>query len=117
MVPRLSSAWQDTISGERPGWRQRAANDEADPDGDFAFAVDYQICRRCSLGWVEQPYTRDDLQRAGLARAALEALRREHPGLAWHTLGGHLSDSRRFWAAAGAAVRGGYQPRELCQHL
>jgi hypothetical protein len=116
-VPRLDSPWQDTISGERRGWRERAANDPAQPDGDFAFAVDYQICRRCTTGWVEQPYTREDLQRGGLATAGLAALRRENPGLTWHTLGGHLSGSPPFWAAAGSSVPGGYTPRELCPHL
>lgn len=115
--PRLPTPWQDTESTERPGWRERAANDLSGSDDDFAFAVDYRICRRCSLGWVEQPYTRPDLQRAGLASAGLAALRSEHPQLAWHTLGGHLSDSRPFWRAVGAAVRGGYQPRALCHHF
>lgn len=116
-VSRLASPWQDTISGERVGWRQRAANDLADLDGDFAFAVDYQVCRACATGWVDQPYTRDDLRRGGLAVAGLAALRRDHPGLTWHTLGGHLSDARQFWAAAGDGVPGGYQQRSLCQHL
>ncbi|MEU4607543.1 hypothetical protein AB0F43_31545 [Kribbella sp. NPDC023972] len=113
----MASPWQDTISGERPGWRQRAANDADDLDGDFAFAVDYRICRRCAGGWVENPYTREDLQRGGLAAAGLAALRAEHPGLTWHTLGGHFSDSQQFWAAAGAGVPGGYQQRKLCGHL
>jgi hypothetical protein len=45
--------WQDTPSGERPGWRERAAY----LNGEEVFAVDYQVCRRCGLGWVEQPYT------------------------------------------------------------
>jgi len=116
-VPRLASPWQDTISGERPGWRQRAANDAEDLDGDFAFAVDYRICRRCAVGWVDNPYTREDLQRGGLAAAGLAALRGEHPGLSWHTLGGHFSDSQQFWAAAGAGVPGGYQQRKPCEHL
>jgi hypothetical protein len=48
VVPRLPTPWQDIISDERLGWRQRAAN----LNGEFAFAVDYQVCLRCRLGWV-----------------------------------------------------------------
>ncbi|MFC0105514.1 sigma factor-like helix-turn-helix DNA-binding protein [Kibdelosporangium aridum] len=113
-VPRLTTPWQDTISAERPGWRQRAANLNGD---EFAFAVDYRVCRRCRLGWVEQPYTDSRFQRCGLARAGLAALRADHPGLNWHTLGGHLHDSQPFWAAVGLDVPGGYQQRELCPHV
>jgi hypothetical protein len=113
IVPVLSTPWQDTISGERIGWRQRAAN----LDGETVFAVDYEICRRCRLGWVEQPYTDPDYQRCGLASTGLAVLRAEHPGLSWHTLGGHFSDSRAFWAAVGAGVPGGYQQRQLCPHV
>jgi hypothetical protein len=80
VVPRLPTPWQDTVSAERSGWRQRAAN----LDGEFAFAVDYQVCPRCRLGWVEQPYTLPRYQRGGLAAAGLAALRAEYPGLAWH---------------------------------
>jgi hypothetical protein len=69
-VPRLGTPWQDTISGERRGWRQRAAY----LDGHEVFAVDYQVCRRCRLGWVEQPYTVERYQRCGLASAGLAAL-------------------------------------------
>lgn len=112
VVPDLDTPWQDTIWRERMGWRQRAAN----LDGDFAFAVDYRICRRCRLGWVEQPYTSPQYQRCGLATAGLAALRAEHPGLAWHTLGGHLSESREFWTVVGADVPGGYQQRPCCPH-
>jgi hypothetical protein len=113
IVPVLSTPWQDTISGERIGWRQRAAN----LDGETVFAVDYEICRRCRLGWVEQPYTDPDYQRCGLASAGLAALRTEYPDLGWHTLGGHFSDSRAFWAAVGAGVPGGYQQRHVCPHV
>ncbi|MFE2426460.1 hypothetical protein ACFXJ5_06870 [Streptomyces sp. NPDC059373] len=113
VVPELSTPWQDTVSGERLGWRQRAAN----LHGDFAFEVDYQVCRRCRLGWVEQPYTQPPYQRCGLATAGLAALRTEYPGLSWHTLGGHLSDSKEFWISIGAGVRGGYQQRPLCPHV
>ena len=81
------------------------------------FAVDYEVCRRCRLGWVEQPFTTPEYQRCGLASAGLAALRAEHPGLAWHTLGGHYRESRPFWAAVGADIEGGYQQREVCQHV
>src|SRR5262245_7879471 len=109
----LNAPWRDTLSGERTGWRERAAN----LDGDTVFAVDYEICRRCRLGWVEQPYTEPDYQRCGLASAGLAALRAEHPGLSWHTLGGHFPDSEAFWTAVGAGVSGGYQQRQVCPHV
>ena len=48
MVPRLLTPWQDTISDERIGWRQRAAN----LNGEFAFAVDYEVCRRCRADYA-----------------------------------------------------------------
>ncbi|MEV0649886.1 hypothetical protein AB0I28_31985 [Phytomonospora sp. NPDC050363] len=107
--------WQDTPSGNRTGWRQRAA---LTADGaDHAFAVDYACCRPCGLAWVEEPYTQPAYQRQGLAGAGLAALRAEHPGLAWHTLGGHLSGARAFWDSAGDGVEGGYRPRALCVHV
>ncbi len=112
VVPVLGTPWQDTVSAERTGWRQRAAF----LGGTDVFAVDYQICRRCGLGWVEQPYTVPQFQRCGLAAAGLAALRAENPGLHWHTLGGHFPDSEPFWSAAGAGVAGGYQQREMCPH-
>ncbi|MEU5030961.1 hypothetical protein [Streptomyces milbemycinicus] len=99
-VPQLDTPWQDTLSPERTGWRQRAANLHGEP----VFEVDYQICPRCRLGWIEQPYTLPPYQRCGLAAAGLAALRAEYPGLTWHTLGGHLADSRLFWAAVGTGV-------------
>lgn len=111
-VPMLTTPWQDTVSANRIGWRQRAAN----LDGEFAFAVDYQLCRRCRLGWVEEPYTLSRYQRCRLASVGLAALRAEHPGFSWHTLGGHFRDSRPFWAAVGADVPGSYQQRPLCPH-
>ncbi|MGY0235949.1 hypothetical protein [Longispora urticae] len=111
--PDLGTPWQDTLSGERPGWRERSAHLE----GDVAFAVDYQVCRRCRIGWVEQPYTIPQYQRCGLASAGLAALRAEHPGVSWHTLGGHFRDSRDFWAAAGTGVAGGYRQRHTCEHI
>jgi hypothetical protein len=114
VVPLLGTPWQDTISGERPGWRTRAANLD---DHSFVFAVDYRVCGICRIGWVEQPYTNPRFQRCGLAGAGLVALRLEHPGLSWHTLGGHFRESRPFWAAVGAEVPGGYQQRRVCQHV
>jgi hypothetical protein len=113
VIPQLGTPWQDTISAERHGWRQRAAN----LNGQFVFAVDYQICRRCRLAWVEQPHTLPQYQRCGLASAGLAALRTENPDLAWHTLGGHFPESRPFWAAVGTDVPGGYQQRPLCPHI
>jgi hypothetical protein len=44
-------------------------------------------------------------------------LRAEHPGLSWHTLGGHFRRSEAFWTAVGADVTGGYQQRAVCQHV
>jgi hypothetical protein len=105
--------WRDAPSQNRPGWRERAA----DLHGDEVFGIDYQVYRRCRLGWVEEPSTDEPYQRRGLATAALVALRQAHPSLSWHTLGGHLSDSRRFWEAAGVGVPGGYRPREVCEHV
>ncbi|WP_244236270.1 hypothetical protein [Micromonospora inaquosa] len=113
VVPTLTTPWQDTVSAERHGWRTRAAN----LHGDFAFAVDYRVCRRCRIGWVEQPYTHPQYQRHGLASAGLATLRAEHPGLAWHTLGGHFRSSQPFWEAVGADVSGSYQQRGTCPHL
>ncbi|SPL88400.1 unnamed protein product [[Actinomadura] parvosata subsp. kistnae] len=106
--------WQDMVSGERSGgWRTRAAV----LGREHAFAVDYHLCRRCRLGWVERPHTMPEYQRCGLASAALAQLRAEHPGLFWHMLGGHFRESRPFWAAVGAGVPGGYQQREVCPHI
>lgn len=122
VMQRLDTPWQDAVSEERPGWRTRAANlhgfPAADRDReDVAFAVDYQICCRCELGWVEQPYTPPQYQRRGLAAAGLVALRTENPGLSWHTLGGHIDGSPAFWTRAGTGVPGGYQPRGVCDHV
>jgi hypothetical protein len=90
VVPRLNTPWQDTISAEWTGWRQRAAN----LHDEYAFAVDYLICRRCGLGWVEQLYTLERYQRCGLATAGLAAHRADYPGLAWHTLYCHFRRSQ-----------------------
>lgn len=111
-VPELGTPWQDTVCAERTGWRTRAAN----LDDEFVFAVDYQVCRHCRLGWVEQPHTLPDYQGSGLASAGLAALRTEHPGLSWHTLGGHLTESRAFWLSVGTGVPGEYEQLPLCRH-
>ena len=114
VVPDLGTPWQDTISGERSGWRARSAWVNGI---DFAFSVDYQICRRCHVAWVELPHTEPRYQRCGLATAGLEALRNENPGLSWHTLGGHFPYARGFWQSVGAEVQGGYVQREPCSHI
>jgi hypothetical protein len=112
-VPTLDTPWQDTVSGVRHDWRRRAAF----LNGAFPFSVDYRICRQCRLGWLEEPHTLKTFRRCGLARAALAALRSEHTGLAWHTMGGHYRSSQEFWAAVGTNVAGGYQQRALCPHV
>jgi len=112
-VPSLSTPWQDTISPTRTDWRQRAAQ----LDGEIVFGVDYRICHRCGIGWVEEPHTEPQYQRCGLAKAGLAALRADHPKLAWHTLGGHFVSAQAFWEAAGADVPGGYQQRPPCSHV
>jgi hypothetical protein len=111
-VPRPGMLWRDTTSSLRVGWRQRAAY----IDGQEVFAVDYQTCRRCGLGWVEEPYTVPEFERCGLAAAGLAALRAEHPGLSWHTLGGHFREAESFWQAAGTGVPGRYRKRAICPH-
>ncbi|GGK81887.1 hypothetical protein Sme01_62660 [Sphaerisporangium melleum] len=105
--------WTDVPSFNRPTWRTRTAY----LAGAFAFAVDYQVCRTCGLGWVEDPYTEPVFQRSGLARTALTALRSDYPGLSWHTLGGHSRQAVPFWDAVGAAVPGGYTQRRPCPHI
>lgn len=113
VTPRPGTPWQDTPSWQRTGWRERAAF----LHGHEVFAVDYRVCRKCRRGWVEEPATDPRYQRCGLAAAGLAALRSEHPGVEWHTLGGHMPDARPFWAAIGAGVPGGYQQRAICSHL
>lgn len=109
----MQNGWQDTTSSNRLGWRQRAAI----MDGEEIFAVDYEICSRCRLGWVEDPYTDPSCQRSGLARAGLAAVRASHPGLEWHTLGGHFAEAKAFWTAAAEGVPGGYSRRKVCAHV
>ncbi|GIH19019.1 hypothetical protein Raf01_71910 [Rugosimonospora africana] len=116
VVPTLDNPWQDTTCPERAGWRTRAANLRRFED-EFVLAVDYQTCADCRIGWVEQPYTLPRYQRHGLARAGLAALRSEHPGLSWYTLGGHFPDSERFWTVVGTGVPGGYQQGKTCGHV
>lgn len=110
--PQLNTPWQDTISPTRHGWRQRAAN----LHGESVFGVDYQVCRRCEVVWVEEPHTDPEYQGCGLAKAGLAALRADYPDMAWHTLGGHLSDAVAFWETVAVGVHGGYEQRELCPH-
>lgn len=112
-LPRLGTPWQDTVSGRYFGWRCRSARLR----GEQAFVVEYVVCPHCRLGWVDKPYTTEPYQRWGLAAAGLRALRDEHPGLAWFTGSGHLTDSRPFWNAVGSEALGGYRQRELCAHV
>ncbi|WP_200948475.1 hypothetical protein [Kitasatospora sp. Root107] len=109
----LGSPWQDTVASERTGWRTRAAW----LYGESVFAVDYRICRRCRIGWVESPATDEPYRRCGLAAAGLAALRAERPGLIWHTLGGHFRESRPFWETVGSGIPGGYRQGPLCPHV
>jgi hypothetical protein len=113
VLPEPDSPWQDTVCSERDGWRTRRANL---PDEPSVFAVDYVICRRCGLGWVEGPSTHPDYQRCGLAGAGLAALRDEYPGIGWYTLGGHFIESRPFWSTVSTGVPGGYEQQSLCAH-
>ena len=128
VVPVLRTPWQDTISGERTGWRQRSAYlfpdavvpapEDFEDRAELVFSVDYRVCRRCRRGWVEYPWTAPRYERCGVAAAGLAAIQGEHPGgVAWHTLGGHYPSSRPFWAAVGADVAGGYEQRPLCPHV
>jgi hypothetical protein len=112
VILTLGTPWQDNPSIRGIRWRARAAYLEGEP----VFGVDYQICRYCRAGWVEEPHTVDHYKRCGLAAAGLAALRAEHPGFTWHTLGNHFPDSEQFWLAVGVGVPGGYQRRELCVH-
>ncbi|GAA1239875.1 hypothetical protein GCM10009665_33400 [Kitasatospora nipponensis] len=112
-APELGTPWQDTPSSERPTWRCRGAYLHGEP----VFEVDYRICADCRLAWVEQPDTREQYQRLGLATAGLAQLRAEHPGLSWHTLGGHMFSARPFWNTVGTEVAGAYRQRALCPHL
>jgi hypothetical protein len=48
-------SWLDRPAGhyERTGWRIRAAY----VGSDLAFEVEYVVCDRCEIGWVESPYS------------------------------------------------------------
>ncbi|MCA2218042.1 hypothetical protein [Jidongwangia harbinensis] len=112
-LPTLPTPWQDTDSGRHFGWRYRQAN----LYGELAFVVEYIICPHCGIGWADRPYTVQEFQRNGLAAAGLEALRAEHPAVAWYTGSGHMNDAKAFWAAVGDGVPGGYRPGDLCRHV
>ncbi|MEU4472372.1 hypothetical protein [Micromonospora sp. NPDC023888] len=122
-MPRLTTPWQDTVSNERIGWRMRAANlrghdsDDTSVRDQFVFEIDYQICHRCRICWVEQPHTLPAYRRRGLAAAGLAAPGRENPGYAWHTLGGHIGGSPAFWDTVDADVPGGCRPRRACEQV
>jgi hypothetical protein len=75
-VPQLDTRGSHDLPGRR-GWRQRAAN----LHGENVFAVGHRVCRKCRLGWVEQPYTEPGYERCRLASSGLAALRAEHRGL------------------------------------
>lgn len=107
-----AKGWQDNPSSRGMRWRERAAY----LNGQRAFGVDYQTCRRCRAAWVEDPATEEGYTRCGLAAAGLAALRAEHPGLAWYTAGGHMPGSEPFWQSIAGGVPGGYQHREICAH-
>jgi hypothetical protein len=112
VVPVLGTPWQDNPSARGIGWRERAAYLR----GQRVFGVDYQVCRRCRVGCVEDPATEEGYERCGLAAAGLAALRAEHPGLSWHTAGGHMPGSEPFWQAVASGVCGGYAQRDICSH-
>ncbi|UQU67523.1 hypothetical protein COUCH_15165 [Couchioplanes caeruleus] len=79
--------------------------------------MEYIVCPRCRIGWVDKPYTIERYQHSGLAAAAHRALRAEHPSVAWHTGSGHVSSSKAFWVKVGDGVEGGYLPRKFCPHV
>jgi hypothetical protein len=58
---RLGTPWEDTDCDERADWRTRAAY--ADDTDEPVFEIDYRVCRRCGLGWVELPFTLPAYQR------------------------------------------------------
>ncbi len=101
VVPRLATPWQDTVSNERIGWRMRAANLRAhDPDDasvrdEFVFEVDYQLCRRCRIGWVEQPHTLPAYRRRGLAAAGSRRCAGKTPATPGTRSGGTSTARRR----------------------
>jgi hypothetical protein len=68
----VGTRWQDVSSYERPGWRARGAYVAGSSEP--VFEIDYEVCQRCGIGWVEQPYTLPAFQRRGLASAGLASL-------------------------------------------
>lgn len=107
--------WVDRPAGahERTGWRIRAGYVRSK----LAFEVEYVVCDLCGIGWVESPLSYEGYKRCGLASAALRSLRRAHPGLEWHTGGGHFRESVPFWDAVGIDVPGGYSQQDRCLHV
>jgi hypothetical protein len=111
-IEQPTAGWLDAWSRNRPSWRVRAAR----LHDDEIFGVDYNICRRCGLAWVEEPATSEAYRRCGLAKAAFAALCAEHPSMRWHTLGGHLSEAIPFWEVVAVGVPGGYAKYPICRH-
>jgi len=111
-IEQPTAGWLAAWSRNRPGWRVRAAR----LHDDEIFGVDYNTCRRCGLAWVEEPATSEAYRRCGLAKAALAALRGEHSGMHWHTLGGHLSEAIPFWEVVAVGIPGGYAKHPICRH-
>lgn len=70
---------------ERTGWRIRAAYVRSN----LASEVQYVVCDPRKIVWVEAHHSYEDYKRYGLASAALQSLRQVHPGVRWHTGGGH----------------------------
>jgi hypothetical protein len=78
--------------------------------------LDYRICRRCKLGWIESPYTPPRYQRCGLASAAwprcdvsILCCR----GTPWAATSAHHARSELGWAP----VQDGYQQRPMCPRV
>lgn len=69
--PHPGEPWQDNATDRGLRWRERAAY----LSRQRVFRVDYLVCRRCRLGWVEDPATEDGYERCGLAAAGLTQLR------------------------------------------
>jgi hypothetical protein len=78
--------------------------------------VDFQICRPCKLGWVEQPYTDRRISGADSPQRPCAPCASSILVLAGTILGGHFRDSEPFWSAVGINVPGGYEQRKVCPH-
>src|SRR5579859_3941351 len=59
VVPVPGRGWQDNPSDRGMRWRERAAY----LNSQRVFGVDYQVCRRCQVGWVEDPWTEESYTR------------------------------------------------------